>query len=66
MMLSSNVATANHTLPTQERMCLMESILNEMQLAVDHDQVPVFEPGVVDKIAKRAVDGCLRPVPISQ
>ena len=37
----------------------MESILHEMKLAVDHTNVPVFEPDIVEKIAKRAVDGCL-------
>ena len=37
----------------------MQQILHEMRLAVDHDGEGIFESGTVDKVAKRAVDGCL-------
>ena len=43
----------------QERMSLMQHVLHEMKLAVDHDGDPLFEPAVIAKVVKRSVDGCL-------
>ena len=41
----------------------MQHILHEMSLAADHNGEGIFEPGTTDKVAKRAVDGCLWHVP---
>lgn len=50
----------------QERMSLMQYILQEMRLAADHEGSLLFEPGVVDKVAKRAVDGHFWPVMVKK
>ena len=40
----------------------MQYILQEMHLATDHDGCPMFEPEMINKVEKRAVDGCLERV----
>ena len=47
-------------------MCVMQHILHEMSLAADHNGEGIFEPGTTDKVAKRAVDGCLWHVPFDK
>jgi hypothetical protein len=57
---------AGDCLIVQERMCVMQHILHEMSLAADHNGEGIFEPGTTDKVAKRAVDGCLWHVPFDK
>ncbi|CAK9059815.1 unnamed protein product [Durusdinium trenchii] len=44
-------------IPTLERMCLMQHVLQEMRLAVHDNGTPVFEPDMIQKSEKRALDG---------
>ncbi len=39
-------------------MSLMEYILAEMRMARDHDGNALFVPDAIEKVYKRAVDGC--------
>ena len=39
-------------------MSLMEYILAEMRMARDHDGNDLFAPDALEKVSKRAVDGC--------
>ena len=43
----------------KERMCLTQHVLQEMRLAVHDNGTPVFEPDMIQKSEKRALDGCL-------
>lgn len=46
----------------KEKMCLINFILQEMRMAKDHNDIPMFAPDVVGKVTKRAVDGWSWPV----